>query len=504
MQLHFIAQIPFFGGGVINLATERRHLVLTLRKRHICKCGCRGWCSYWAAFDFTAWLIESVASGVYPTVRHDGSSWAEDSLDASVAGSSMGFSGVVIVVKNDWAEYAHSLGFPTWGHHAHPCFSCFCRGGAAGNMAQTQGITLRRLPWRLKTEVEYMDACAKCEIPVRVASRDKLRKLVAALFYDRRQGGSHGRVVGRDFSEYNIIKGDRLEPSAGCPDIGMVDTMCQDFPEDGVSLVFVRVSSETLTRHRNPLFHARTGLTPQMCAVDELHTVHLGLVQDYVAASMWRLILANVWDVAGSTPNEVRQVAAVRLHSDLFSWYRRQKQENPDRPIYEVPDLSLAHLVTPEKPILRAKAAQSGSLLLFFAVHMVGRFVDRLDRGSELLAAGRALEQYMEIARDSPLRLSPEDRKRLLHNALGFLNVREAAGIPYKPQMHLFVHLAHTAGLFGNPRLLGNWIDEGLNMRLAQVCRTAHAAVWSRRVLATFAHESGPAAKAVKKRRKRL
>ena len=270
-----------------------------------------------------------------------------------------------------------------------------------------------------------------------------------------------------------------------------------DFPSGGLSLTFWRVSLETMTRRRNPLFGFRTGTTPQSCAADELHAVHLG---ELVSNSFWRLILANIWDAPG-TSAEDRHVCAIHLHTELFSWHRQQRPQSPGKPVYVVHDFSLAMLGSPERPVLRAKAAQSGSTLPF-AMHMVGRFVDRLDHGEELLSAGRTLEQYMEIPRSTGLRLSHDDLQRLLDSALALSIVRAAAGISYKPKVHLFVRLVQSAGHLGNPRLLGSWIDEIVNMRLASICRTAHAAFWSQRILATFSHDLGPTAKAVRKRTK--
>eukprot|EP00974_Lingulodinium_polyedra_P041822 4015936-Lingulodinium_polyedra.AAC.1 len=62
--------------------------------------------------------------------------------------------------------------------------------------------------------------------------------------------------------------------------------------------------------------------------------------------------------------------------------------------------------------------------------------------------------------------------------------------------MHLCLHLVVDIGRFGNPLCTGTWLDEGLNMKLASVSRSAYSHVWSRRVLATFNHPHGPTAKA--------
>ena len=36
------------GVWLVNLVSEKRHLIAVLRKRVVCQCGCRGWCSYFS------------------------------------------------------------------------------------------------------------------------------------------------------------------------------------------------------------------------------------------------------------------------------------------------------------------------------------------------------------------------------------------------------------------------------------------------------------------------
>ena len=38
------------GFSIINLVTGRRHLSYVANKRRLCRCGCKGWCSYWEVF----------------------------------------------------------------------------------------------------------------------------------------------------------------------------------------------------------------------------------------------------------------------------------------------------------------------------------------------------------------------------------------------------------------------------------------------------------------------
>ena len=76
------AAIGFF---VINLQTQARYLAVVLRKRGLCQCGCKGWCSFYAALDFLSWSCTAGAQAIWPP-RWDGSAWPEDSVCARMEG----------------------------------------------------------------------------------------------------------------------------------------------------------------------------------------------------------------------------------------------------------------------------------------------------------------------------------------------------------------------------------------------------------------------------------
>jgi len=238
-----------------------------------------------------------------------------------------------------------------------------------------------------------------------------------------------------------------------------------------------------------------TKLSPMEILVDEMHCVHLGVFQKYILQVLWKCITCNVWDVGDGLPEGVVLAAtAQRIRSDLWAWYRAQRVARPGKPIYELSDFSVGTLGAKFAGPLHAKAAESGTLLLF-ALDVAIRFEAQLPGGSALVEAGRALEQYLVITRQHGPSLPPSAVQALVDAVLRFLVMREPAGIGYIPKMHEMVHLVYQSRRAGNPRHWATWEDEGLNMTLAAVARTAHPTVWSRRVLATFAHPAGPTAR---------
>ena len=51
-----------------SLTTNQRYLLLTLRQQWFCQCGCNGWCTLYAAFEYVAWLLSSLQAGVFPII----------------------------------------------------------------------------------------------------------------------------------------------------------------------------------------------------------------------------------------------------------------------------------------------------------------------------------------------------------------------------------------------------------------------------------------------------
>ena len=500
----YLDGVPFqkrdsaLGLWLINLVTGRRFLVMALRKRQYCRCGCKAWCSLDTAFRVLEWMLYAMVKGTHPSHRHDGSSWPDADPNSNLGGSPLGFKAVVLFIKGDWAEFATSMGYFSWKHHKHPCFACACTGGPGGNIMNHDGVSALGLPWPPKLPEHYEEACQNAEVRVTVSSHDQLQRLLGHLEYDRRPNGSHGRSLAQDFAPLRLNKGDRLEPSEYSPDVGRIEEI-STFPHD---LVFWRVSCESICKHRHPLFHPRSMIGSDALVVDELHTLHLGVFANYVVHTLWQLIDADAWNLGSSLPPHVlSERSALCIRDELFTWYAQQKRDHPKKPLYELADFSLYVLGgSRDHPVLKAKAAETGTLLNF-AVDLSIKFQHKLDRATAVIGAGQALQSYMRITRGAPGQLSPGQRQGLIDAALKHLNLREAAGIPWKPKLHLFLHLVAQAQTCGNPLELGTWHDESLNRQLAQVASTAHAAVWHKRILATFSHASGPTHQPPKKRR---
>jgi hypothetical protein len=404
------------GLWIINLSTNKRHLAMVFKNKAFCRCGCHYWCSLYSAFEVLGWLVRTMASGKYPSTRHDDSQWALGDSNHDLADTSLGYKAAVIMVKGDWAEFALTMGMPTWAHHTHPCFACKCTGGGDGTMKQTQGVSVLGLPWAPKTDADYKASVATSMQTVTVASQAEHSRLLGSLKYDKSKQGSRGRTVMCDIAALNLQKGDRVEPSALCREVGSLDARAV-FPH---TVNFWRPSRSELTRHDNPLFREGTHVTIQTLCADEMHTMHLGVFASFCVTVLWAVILQNVWGLSTDEADETRhRRLALRLRHELVSWYAARKKSHPDEPVYEIPDFDLSTLGSQESPVLKAKAAETGTLVKFCA-DLCRTFEHKLQGGRALVGCASALETYMRITRNSGVRLSVRDRQGLMDAALSF------------------------------------------------------------------------------------
>jgi hypothetical protein len=51
------------GFWTYNILTMNRHLVCCIRKSRMCSCGCKGWCTLWAVFNWLQWSCMAMALG---------------------------------------------------------------------------------------------------------------------------------------------------------------------------------------------------------------------------------------------------------------------------------------------------------------------------------------------------------------------------------------------------------------------------------------------------------
>jgi hypothetical protein len=387
---------------VVNLLTGVRHLVLLLKKKMMCRCGCRGWCSLDAAFNFLSWSLSGAAHGAYPDRRHDGSEFPDDDPRKLTRGMKLCCPMAVVEIKGDWAEYAHSLGFPTWSHTLNPC--CFCD-AEKSNLYDFRDVGMHSLPWADLSHADYIRACELCERRVTISAADH-RAIKAALFADKRKKGSRGRSLRTGIPHLHLEAGDRLEPGGQVVDVYAFDDASQfQFP---LEVVFWRCRMQTITYHRNPLFSI-PGVSLESLLVDSLHAVHLGIANVFCMHVLWELLAANLFAVEG--PEEVRlSIAMSRLKGELFDYYA-SLPPHVRKATTEVSDFQIGMLGTRLSQTLNTKGMETKGLVPW-CCRLLVRYGHHIPETKDLLLdAGMSLVRWFDIVQNNPKQMPAQALK---------------------------------------------------------------------------------------------
>ena len=365
---------------------------------------------------------------------------------------------------------------------------CECNGGArpvtahSGFRGHNIGdISIDGHSWGTLADDSYEQSCQACEIHVLIDTHEK-RNLILG------EGGlrwtrTTSRSLSNDIEELGLKAGDRLEPGPGLRNIGNFET--QEIGEHGFDVVFWRATKDDQGRindrahHRCPLFGAALGITPQSAMqIDTLHTLYLGALQKYVQAVCWNAIDSDVFHVGGPKSACI-ELTTSYIENDMKEWYKTCNIPVMNR----VNHLKPSMLGNDLRRDLKLKAAETGTLVPW-AVDFSRRHRATLSRGGALKVAGEALVAYMDLLRAAPKDVPLRTCQELLDLCLRHLSLCELAGIHLVPKHHMWVHLTLRLRWFGNARLHACFLDESLNLTVANCAAASHRSQWERGIFA--------------------
>lgn len=415
---------------VYHMLTERRHLVCAIRRSEMCACGCRGWDTLYPVLSVLAWSLKAMAAGTHPAQRHDGTGWRpEDQGRASFAGESLGWQAIPLLVKGDWAEYAHSLGFPTCTDSKAPCPLCCC---TTVNMHSIRNYNPFGPEHAEATLGMYEQSCAAAEVKVTIPAAE-MPKVRAALVYDVRKGGQRGRSLALAVPSLGLQKGDRLEPAPWAMDPSLLD----DAPAPAETLWWGS-SRDTRVRKRNPLFVAETYISPSSISPDWMHTLSLGVFQFFCAPLVWALLDQNAWQLECATAM-LPEMGLASLREELFQWYVREARAGNMHT--RVQNLTLGMLGARDHPDLRMHAAETNGFVCFCKVLLdtkggcLGSTAKAWRRGLEPLLT------MLDILRNYHTRVPPKIVQRFCDATVLHLRACSELGVAKRPKHHLMLHI---------------------------------------------------------------
>lgn len=386
------------GCWLINIITGARIMLCLIRKRLVCQCGCRGWCTYYGLLSWLHWSFESMSSGLWPSTRHDGQPWDDHDTDRrNHANKPFKQRGMLLRIKGDWEEFCMRLGFPSWQSGTRPCFCCAASGP---DLYDVSSVSVLSLPFYLNQDSDYDRGCQRCEIWVLVDENAR-KNILGRLQYDKRPQGSHGRSLVADIPELHLLAKDRLEPCKALPDVA-------DFEELVLPcrILFWRLSQETLCCHRCPLFDSRLGISPSITiAIDLLHTLFLGPMMVWCRLVLWMLLQSGIWGAHETTDGERIQIGLMMFKAELFRFYERWSKDHRDEPLTRISNITLKMIGTKDDQKLKLKAMETYGMLMCLLDLLQKYRLNVGDKVVRLIASGRCLVDYVALLKRSAMNM---------------------------------------------------------------------------------------------------
>ena len=460
------------GIWLIDILTGERYLIGLLRKRLVCECGCRGWCSHYAILESLRWSFEAAAQARFPSARHDLKAWKpSDDARAARAGEAMVRPAILLRIKLDWVEICTSLGFPTWASQLRPCFACTGSGRDLSDPAHMS--LLDSEAWDENTDADYEAACNRCEIWISIADAGTHAALVRKLHFDKRDDGSHGRaLLPPGFEPLGLRAGDRIEPHRGMQDVMEFDALTAFDPP--VRVLFWRPSRNTICTHRCPLLDATLGITPtRSICVDLLHSLYLGPLLAWAKHVIWLLLDNRAWGEYETTGHEQFLVAVQQFRTELFQWYDTLAVHHPGLELTRVSDMRPSMLRKNDAPRLKTKAQETYGLVWFLldATRLHGAVLG--DQQEVVLESGRAVLRCVEIMKNAGSNLTQSEQQEAMSAWCRHRSLIKDLAIDL-PKHHLMYHLIRRAAYQGNPWHYTVFLDESLNKLLKRMLRLCH------------------------------
>ena len=101
-----------------------------------------------AIMKVLSWSFGCLASGKFPSCRHDGSPWtAMDKTRKKTAGKDIGVRGVLAEVRGDWQFFSSVFRFPAWNKKSGCCWMCPVTPATMGDFSSQASWRTQRLSW---------------------------------------------------------------------------------------------------------------------------------------------------------------------------------------------------------------------------------------------------------------------------------------------------------------------------------------------------------------------
>ena len=444
-----------------NPVTSRRYLICAVRKKDLCQCGCKGWCTFTGILRVIVWSMNALACGRHPEFDHNGDPFKDDLRWANRGFQiAQGTCGALCEYRGDLLEMVSLLGFKRWQTPTTPCMCCRTTRDDMFNYP----VTMDRCSWAPRDQADYNRSVTECMTQRMIANPDQLARLVAIMDHDEVAGGF---ALQQPFPELNMRKGHRLIEDAVVRDVERILEL--DTP---VMLSLFDSKSDVGLNLLCPLF-LTLGFGVDCIHLDGMHIADLGVAQYLIGMVFYLLVKNNHAQSTGSRDER-------RLADNMRHLRRRLKVYYRVRMVGKKNMSRIQHLswnqTDGDHPRLKAKAAQTRQLmpLLPILCRENRRYLG--DKGvffcnSRAMRSPKCTTSCTESDAGSCPALHTTPFARQLCNFSGAGSC--SAGMKYK-RFHMMFELIRRAKVHGNPARYWCYPDEGENRVMGIIAKALH------------------------------
>jgi len=129
--------------SVLSGVCRERFWICTFTKKQLCRCGCKGRCTFDAVFVVIAWMFRALVAGTYPHVNHEGDAFPSGPRKDK-AGSPLRVRAACIRLFGDWSWNKQAFGLQGWRAEGPDQRVCWCCGANKFNCYDFTSSA----PWR--------------------------------------------------------------------------------------------------------------------------------------------------------------------------------------------------------------------------------------------------------------------------------------------------------------------------------------------------------------------
>lgn len=148
--------IEIVSWNFLSHPTADRIPFTAISKQHICKCGCKGSCTWNAIFEVMAWSLKMLFVGVVSCYLPNGDWWDPDAQAGRLPSKTkLVCNALLLQCRGDWPFLRTLFSFPSWNSHQ-ICWKC----AATREGPNTYRHTGQQAPWRAHrlTHIQFLDS----------------------------------------------------------------------------------------------------------------------------------------------------------------------------------------------------------------------------------------------------------------------------------------------------------------------------------------------------------